>query len=108
MNRARKSAIVEKARPVPEIASEIADALNRTAEAFETFAGIAAYIAAAEHTETAGEQRQLAAVMYQTAVLKFGGVKYDGKVIDEATIAELDEMWCKFFKIDPRKLKGGR
>ena len=101
-SRARKAQIRVKA--VPEIASEIAGALDRVSDSFLTFAGIAAYIAAAEHTETAGEQRQLAAVMFHTARQKFGGVKYDGQHIDQATIEELDAMWCRFFKIDPKKL----
>lgn len=93
---------------MPEMASEIADALHRVAESFETFAGIVAYIAAAEHSGTAGEQRQLAAVMTHTARQKFGGVKFDGQQIDQATINELDDMWCRFFKVDRKKLRGGR
>jgi hypothetical protein len=68
MNYARKSRIMEAA--VPEIASEIADALHRVADAFETLACIGAYCAAADLAETLGEQRQLAAVMHQTATPK--------------------------------------
>jgi hypothetical protein len=101
---AQKARIVERAEPVPEIASEIGDALRAVSDSFLTFAGIAAYIAASEHSETAGEQRQLAAVMFHTAAKRFGGVKYDGQHIDQATIEELDAMWCQFFKIDPKKL----
>jgi hypothetical protein len=108
MSRARSKAIIEKAEPVSETASQIADALHAVSESFLTCAGIFAYVAAAEHSGTAGEQRQLAAVMFHTAKLKFGGVKYDGQRIDEATISELDDMWCRFFRIDPKKLKGGR
>lgn len=104
---ASKAAIL-KDRPVTEIASEIAGGLSQAGESFLTLAGIMAYIAAAEHSETAGEQRQLAAVMFHTAKLKFGGVKYDGQRIDQATIEDLDAMWMKFFRIDPKKLKGGR
>jgi single-stranded DNA-specific DHH superfamily exonuclease len=102
MSSARKRAIVEAA--VPEIASEIAEALHRVADSFETLACVFAYGAAADMVETAGEQRQLAGVMFATARKRFGGVKYDGQKITEANIEELDAMWCKFFKIDPKKL----
>jgi hypothetical protein len=99
---ARKRAIVEAA--VPEIASEIAEALHRVADSFETLACIGAYCAAADLAETAGEQRQLAGVMYATAKLRFGGVKYEGVRITEQDQSELDAMWARFFKIDPKKL----
>lgn len=102
MSRARKQAIVEAA--VPEIASEIAEALHRVADSFETLACIAAYQAAADLAETAGEQRQLAGVMYATAKQRFGGVKYEGLRITEQNLEELDAMWCRFFKIDPKRL----
>jgi hypothetical protein len=103
-SRSRKQAIVERASAVPEIASEIAEALHRVADTFETFGCIMAYCAAADMAETAGEQRQLAAVMFATAKQRFGGVKYDGQPITEANIDELDAMWCRFFKVDPKKL----
>jgi hypothetical protein len=105
---AAKARIIGRAKPVSEIASEIGDKLQAVSESFLTLAGIAAYIAASEHTATAGEQRQLAAVMFHTARQRFGGVKYDGALIDQSTINELDEMWCQFFKIDRKKLRGGR
>lgn len=102
MSSARKHRIVEAA--VPEIASEIAEALHRVADTFETLACVAAYTAAADLAETAGEQRQLAAVMYETARQRFGGVKYDGLRITEQDLPELDAMWARFFKVDPKKL----
>lgn len=80
---------------MPEVASEIADALNRNADELAAIAGSLAYIGAANHAKTAGEQRQLAAVIYCTAKQRFGGVKYDGLPIDRATIEELDAMWLK-------------
>jgi hypothetical protein len=42
--------------------------------------------------------------MHQTARLRFGGVKYDGLAISDSNIEELDAMWCRFFKVDPKKL----
>jgi hypothetical protein len=86
------------------IASELADSLNAAADGFLTLAGVIAYGAASEHSETAGEQRQLAAVIFHTASKRFGGVKYDGQRIEDADIGELDAMWCKLMKIDPKDL----
>jgi hypothetical protein len=103
MSRARSYYILEGA--VPEVASEIAEALNAVADSFLTLAGIGAYIAASNDEElTQGEIRQTAAVMFHTARQKFGGVKYDGRKIEEADLAELDAMWCKLMNIDPKKL----
>jgi hypothetical protein len=42
--------------------------------------------------------------MVATAKQKFGGVKYDGLKITEQDLEMLDAMWCKFFKIDPKRL----
>lgn len=84
-----------KAEPMAEIASEIADALNRLADEVACVAGSLAYLAAAKHSGTSGEQRQLAAVAYCTAKQRFGGIKYDGVKIDQATIEQLDLMWLK-------------
>ena len=92
---ARKQLIVRKASPVSEIASEIAEALNRAADELAGIAGSLAYIAASKHSGTAGEQRQLAAVIYETGVRRFGGIKYDGEPIDQATVDELGKMWRK-------------
>ena len=93
MTRARKSAIM-KGRVMPE-QSEVVDALHAIADGLFTVAGSVAYLAAAEHTDTAGEQRQLAAVITQTAKLRFGGIKYDGQRITEAEVDQLDKMLCK-------------
>lgn len=85
-----------RSRTVSEmVASEIADGLKAVADEFLTLAGVGAYLAASRHSDTAGEQRQLAAVIFQTARLKFGGVKYDGRKIEEADIAQLDALWSK-------------
>jgi hypothetical protein len=107
-SRSRKQAIVERASAVPEIASEIAEGLryaaDRIADAWETHACIMAYIAAAEFTETAGEQRQLAATQYQVAKKRFGGVKYDGRRIEDLDMDGLDAVMCRFMGVDPKKL----
>ena len=110
MTRARKALIV-RTSAVSETApsaSVIGDGLQAVATAFDRLTGVMAYLAALEHSETAGEQRQLAAVIYQTAAKRFGGVKYDGQPIDQATIDQLDAMWAKFFNVDIKKLRGRR
>lgn len=101
---ARKYACHRKVPAVSEIASQIGGGLLALAEAVETHACIMAYLAAAEHTRTAGEQRQLAAVMFQTARKRFGGVKYDGLRIEDLDLEGLDAILCRFHLIDPKKL----
>jgi hypothetical protein len=98
MSRARSRAIVERAEVVPEIASEIAEALNRLADECAGIAGALSYLAAGKHSGTAGEQRQLGAVIYHTSVQRFGGVKYDGDPIDKQTIDELDKTFRKLLR----------
>ena len=107
MSRARSQAIVAKVRPVSEtaVASEIADAIHRLADACygikDELAGVGgalSYMAAADPKRTAGEQRQLGAVIYHTGRKRFGGLKYDGEVIDQATIENLDKMFRKLLR----------
>jgi hypothetical protein len=98
MSRIRKQLIVEKAGPVTEIASEIADAINRLADECAGVAGALSYLAASKHSVTAGEQRQLGAVIYHTSVRRFGGIKYDGEHIDQMTIENLDKTFRKLLR----------
>jgi hypothetical protein len=86
MSTARKTAIVRKANPVSETASVIADALSDVAAAL-------CFDAATKYEGTAGEQRQIAGVMFHIAQKRFGGIKYDGQAIDQASIEQLDKMW---------------
>jgi len=79
---------------VPDVASQIAEALTDVAAAL-------CFEAATKYEGTAGEQRQIAGVMFQIAQKRFGGVKYDGIPIDRATIEQLDSMWKKL--IDGRR-----
>jgi hypothetical protein len=90
---ARKHAIVAKDDPVPEIASELAEALRRCADELAGIGGSLAYLAAAKHSGTAGEQRQLAAVIYHTSIQRFGGVKYDGEPIAQKDLDELTKVF---------------
>jgi hypothetical protein len=91
MSRARKRHIVEA--DVNETASLVADALQDVAAAI-------CFDAATKYEGTAGEQRQIAAVMFHTAQKRFGGIKYDGQSIDKLDVPELDALW--------QKLIGGR
>ena len=92
--RSRKLRILRKAEPVSETASIIADAL-------EDVAGSICCLASTRFEGmTPGERRQIAAVMFQTAKLRFGGVKYDGQKISQMEIEQLDQLWVK--------LTGGR
>lgn len=94
MSRARKFQIVRKAEPVSETASMIADALSDVAAAL-------CFEAATKYQGTAGEQRQIAGVMFHICQKRFGGIKYDGERIDQASIEMLDKMWKSL--IDGRK-----
>lgn len=93
MTTARKSAIIRKADPVSEMASEIAGAIK-------TLAGSICYLAACatEDDLTQGEIRQRAALYFRTAELEFGGVKYDGAPIDRLTIDQCDAILAKVRK----------
>ena len=98
MSRARKRLILERAEPVTEMASVVADALDRLADEVAGVAGALSYLAASKHSGTAGEQRQLGAVIYHTAIKRFGGLKYDGEPIDQMTIDNLDKAFRKLLR----------
>ena len=98
MSTARKRAIIERPRAVSEIASEIADALRALTDEVAAVGGALSYLAASKHSTTAGEQRQLGAVIYHTGRKRFGGLKYDGEQIDQATIDSLDKMLRKILR----------
>lgn len=85
---------------MPEYGSVVADAMNNVADAMTDVAAALCYEAATRYVGTAGEQRQIAAVMFHTGRQRFGGVKYDGRKIEEMDIPELDALW--------QKLTGGR
>lgn len=87
---ARKAALLGS-RPVPEIASEIADALQDVAAAL-------CYSAATRYNGTAGEQRQIAATMFHIGQKRFGGVKYDGERIEDMDTRQLDALWNKLIQ----------
>jgi hypothetical protein len=104
-SRSRKQAIVERASAVPESpATEIGDGLHAVAQGLHTIAGILSWLAASEHSEDHGRQRQMAAVIYRTSVLRFEKVKVGGEYVSQADIELCDRLWHSFFKVDPKKL----
>lgn len=82
MNRARKSLIVRRAKPVDEYVSETREGLDNIADAVRTLAGVFASLAASQHTDTLGNQRNMAGVIYADAQERFGDVlkKLDPKL----------------------------
>lgn len=100
MSTARKARIVERANPMSEtaVASEIADAIHHLADECAGIAGALAYLAASKHSDSAGRQRELGAVIYHTSVQRFGGVRYDGEPICQMTIDELTTLMRKLLR----------
>jgi hypothetical protein len=86
MSRIRKRILLERAPAVPEIASEIAEALTDVAAAL-------CYDAATKYEGTAGEQRQIAATMFRIAQKRFQGVRHEGEHIAEMDMPELAALW---------------
>ena len=78
-----------------DVPTIVSDAIEAHTNEVAALSGAVAYLAAMEHAGTAGEQRQLAACIYHTSKMRFGGVKYDGQLIENMTIEELDRMWLK-------------
>jgi hypothetical protein len=97
-SRSRKLRILQEATVSESPASEIAEALHRCADELAGIGGALAYIAAAEHSDNAGRQRELGGVIYRTATLRFGGVKYDGEPIDRMTIENCDKALRKLLR----------
>ena len=69
---ARKNEIVRRARPMSEMASEVRAGFDNLADAVRTLAGTMASVAAAAHTDTLGNQRNMAAVIFADAEDRFG------------------------------------
>lgn len=90
MSRARKLAIVEKAEVMPgEFVSETREGMENIADAIRTFAGVMASVAAGMHTDTPGNQRNMAMVIFEDARERFGDVH---RKLDDKSRKEL-ETW---------------
>ena len=99
-----KSLFVEAA--VPEISSEIGDGLLAVAEAVEQLAGVFAWLAAGDNSDTHGRQKEMAAVILRFAQEGFYSTKIDGVKVCEADQERLDLMFQALFpNFDPKKAK---
>lgn len=88
MSTARKASIIERARPVSEMASEVR-------EGMETLARAICALAVERHAKDPGHHRELAAVFYIDAVSNFREVKIR---------PETRNWLAALLKIDPRNL----
>lgn len=101
---ARKRAMLEAT--VPEIASEIGDALHHVADAIEQMSGVFAWVAAADNSDTHGRQKEMAAVILRFAQEGFYSTKIDGVKVCDADQERLDLMFQALFpNFDPKKAK---
>jgi hypothetical protein len=88
-SRAEKQLILAKGPVVDEYVSETREGMDNIADAIRTLAGVVASVAAAAHTDTLGNQRNMAGVIFADAQQRFGDVL--GK-LDDKTRKEL-EAW---------------
>jgi hypothetical protein len=81
---ARKARILERAGPVSYV-SEVREGMDNIADGIRTLAGVMASVAAAAHTDTLGNQRNMASVIFADAAERFGDVmkKLDPKKREE-------------------------
>ena len=76
-------------RPVSDYESSAREGMDNIADSIRTLAGVMASLAAACHTDTLGNQRNMAGVIYADAQERFGDVM---KKLDEKSRKEL-ESW---------------
>ena len=96
MSRSRKYRIITKGRVMPA-ASQIAEGLHDLADAVRTLAGVAAWSAAAEHSDTHGRQNEMAAVILKFGMEGFFHAKIDGQRVSDADQEEARRMFDKIF-----------
>lgn len=71
MSRSRKQLIVQEAT-VTEFEHGVSEAINNLADAVRTVGGVMASVAAGMNTETVGDQRNMAGVIFADASERFG------------------------------------
>lgn len=90
---------------MPEYEATVADAIYALSDAVNRLAGVAAWSAAAEHSDTHGRQKEMAAVIFRFAKDGYFTAKVGGKKVSEADQAMLDQMFYGLFpNADPKKL----
>jgi hypothetical protein len=96
MSSARKVQIV-RSKAVPETASLIADGLHDVADAMRMIAGVLAWGAAEQHSDTHGRQKEMAAVILRFAMEGYFSTKVDGVRVSQADQEQAEAMFCKLF-----------
>lgn len=100
--RARKALIVREAE-VPEVASEIAEAIRGFSEAVDRLAGVIAWGVVEGNSDTHGRQAEMAAVILRFAHEGYFHTRVDGKKICDADADEARAMLDKLFSPKPGK-----
>lgn len=96
MSSARKRAIIGKAEAVvPEFVSETREGMDNIADALRTLAGVMASVAAAAHTDTLGNQRNMAGVIFADAQERFGDVLNKLNEKNQAELQKWIDGLCK-------------
>ena len=93
---ARKAAIVQEAI-VPDVASEIADAIHGLTDAFRQLSGVMAWGVAESHSDTHGRQAEMAAVILRFALEGYFHTKVDGRKVCDADADEARAMLDRLF-----------
>jgi hypothetical protein len=102
MSRIRSFLIMRKARPMSETASLVAEGLHDVADALRMVAGVLAWGAAAEHSDTHGRQKEMAAVILRFASEGYFSTKVDGTKVSQADADQAAAMFNKLFPLRRR------
>lgn len=78
-------------------ASQIAEGLHDMADAVRTLAGVLAWGAASEHSDSHGRQKEMAAVILRFASEAYFGTKVDGVKVSAADQEQAEKMFRKLF-----------
>ena len=99
MSSARKRQIIERAEPVSETASRIADGLHDVADSMRMIAGVLAWAAVQENSGSHGRQKEMAAVILRFASEGYFSTKVDGEKISAADQEKAEAMFHKLFPL---------
>jgi hypothetical protein len=92
---------------MPEMASEIAESIRALADAVDRFAGVCAWGAVQEHSDTHHRQKEMAAVILRFAKEGYYTTKIDGVKVSQADEDQLEKMFKVLWPgYDPKKAKG--
>jgi hypothetical protein len=83
--------LFRRACAMPEYVTETREGMDNIADAIRTLAGVMASVAAGMHTDTLGNQRNMAGVIYADAQERFGDIL---KKLDPKSRKDL-ETWLQ-------------